>query len=94
MYAKSILRIIVIVVVILLLPLLAMQFTSEVMWDMGDFIVMGILLFVTGALLECIIKMVSNLRYRIIGIVAAITLFLLIWAELGVGIFSTPWAGS
>lgn len=94
MYAKSILRIIVIVGAILLLPFLATQLTDEVMWDMGDFIVMGTLLLVTGVLLECIVKKLPNPYYRITGIVLVTIVFLLIWAELGVGIFGTPWAGS
>lgn len=35
----------------------------------------------------------SKNKKIIIGIIAAIALFL-IWAELAVGIFGTPWSGS
>src|ERR1041385_1445087 len=34
----------------LMVPLVAMQFTGEVNWSTGDFIVMGVLLFGTGQL--------------------------------------------
>ncbi|MBT8281696.1 MAG: hypothetical protein KJO16_08970, partial [Muriicola sp.] len=37
---------------VLLIPLIAMQFTSEVNWTAGDFLVAGILLLSTAFLLE------------------------------------------
>ena len=79
---------------LLLLPLIAMQFTNEVKWNLFDFIVAGVLLFGTGLLLEFIMRKVKTNRHRIIlGIVLFIVLFL-IGAELAVGIFGTPFAGS
>jgi hypothetical protein len=55
---------------------------------------MGILLLVTGLLCELVLRRVKSLTNRIIicGIVL-FTLFL-VWAELAVGIFGTPFAGS
>ena len=82
------------IVVLLLIPLIAMQFTSEVNWEATDFIVMGGLLTVVGLMIELIMRKVKsvNAKTLIIGIV--IIAFLLIWAELAVGVFGTPFAGS
>ena len=82
-----------IVVLILLIPAIAMQFTDEVNWDLGDFAVAGILLLVAGLLFDLVIRKVNNSEYRIIIYVVIVVVFLLIWAELAVGIFGTPFAG-
>lgn len=79
---------------ILLVPLIAMKLTNDVNWKIFDFIVAGILLVGTGLTLEFILRKIKTLRYRILlGIVLFLVLFL-IWAELAVGIFGTPFAGS
>ncbi|MBA5628642.1 hypothetical protein [Moheibacter lacus] len=80
--------------VILSLPLIAMQFTSEVNWNGSDFLIMGILLFGTGILCEIILRMVKTPRQRLIFCGMAIFSFLVIWAEMAVGIFNSPIAGS
>lgn len=79
---------------ILLLPLIGMQFSDEVNWDARDFIIMGILLYGTGLSCELVLRKVKNTLHRII--ICGIILFalFLIWAELAVGIFGTPFAGS
>lgn len=82
------------VALLLLIPLMAMQFTAEVNWTLSDFVVMGILLLTTGFMCEFVLRKVKNRDYRI-GLIAAILVGLfLIWAELAVGIFGTPFAGS
>ena len=63
-------------------------------WKLDDFVVMGALLFIIGLALEFAVKKTSNPAYRIIAILVIIAVFLLIWAELAVGIFGTPFAGS
>lgn len=79
---------------ILSLPLIAMQFTSEVNWSGSDFLIMGILLFGTGILCEFILRMVKTPKQRLIFCGMAILAFLVIWAEMAVGIFNSPIAGS
>lgn len=70
-----------------------MQFTDEVNWTLGDFVVAGFLLFVTGLMLDMIIRKVNKFEYRIILYVVLLAIFFLIWAELAVGILGTPFAG-
>ena len=79
---------------ILLLPLIAMMFTSEVDWGPFDFIVMGILLFATGLFIELVLRKIKNNEKRLIFCGIVLLAFFLIWAELAVGIFGTPFAGS
>ncbi|MBT8219836.1 MAG: hypothetical protein KJP00_08425 [Bacteroidia bacterium] len=80
--------------ILLLIPLLAMQFTNEVNWSLGDFAIAAILLLVAGFAIDVVIRKVKNNQYRMVITVAIVILFLLIWAELGVGIFGTSFAGS
>lgn len=79
---------------VLSIPLITMQFTNEVNWDALDFMVMGTLLFGTGLLCELIMRKVTSIKYRIgICLILLVALFL-IWVELAVGVFGTPFAGS
>lgn len=79
---------------LLIIPLVAKLFTNEVNWGPGDFIIMGILLFGTGLLCELVMRRVKNTKNRIVICAAVLFVFFLIWAELAVGIFGTPFAGS
>ena len=91
---KRLIGIVLAVVLMLLITLITMQFTNEVNWNLFDFVVMGSLLLGTGLMCELVIRKVKNKDYRI-GMLAVIMVALfLIWAELAVGIFGTPFAGS
>jgi hypothetical protein len=70
-----------------------MQLTDEVNWSFFDFIIMGALLTITGLLIGIILKKVNNFKNRRILIVTIVMIFFLIWAELAVGLFGTPFAG-
>ena len=83
-----------IVGLLLLIPMIAMQLTDEVNWSFFDFIIMGIMLSITGLALGIIIKKIKYYKYRNIFIAIIIMIFLLIWTELGVGLFGTPFAGN
>lgn len=91
---KRLIAIITIVALLLSVPLIAMQFTSEVKWGPMDFLIMGILLLGTGLGCEFILRKVKKTGYRIAIIATILIVFFLIWAELAVGIFGTPFAGS
>ncbi|MBZ9787627.1 hypothetical protein LB456_09180 [Psychroflexus sp. CAK57W] len=79
---------------ILLIPFIAMQFTSEVNWDAFDFLVLGSLLLSAGILAEFVLRRVKTTQYRTGILAILLVVFLLIWAELAVGIFGSPFAGS
>ena len=52
------------VALILMVPLVAMQFTNEVVWDETDFIVAGVLLFGTGLAYELVARKGGTIAYR------------------------------
>lgn len=79
---------------LLLIPFIAMQFTDEVDWSIRDFAIMGVMLYGTGLLCELVLRKVKSMQNRILICGAVVIAFLLIWAELAVGIFGTPLAGS
>lgn len=84
---KRLIIIIITVVFLLLIPLIAMQFTAEVNWTLSDFIIAGILMLGTGLLCELVLRKVNKTSLRIGICVAILAIFLMIWAELAVGIF-------
>ncbi len=79
---------------LLLIPLIGMQFTSEINWSIADFILMGFLLLSLGFAIEFILRKISNKTYKLVLIAVFVIVFLLIWIELAVGIFNSPFAGS
>lgn len=83
-----------IVALVLLIPLVAMQFTKEVNWDLTDFITMGILLFITGMGIEIVTRKVQSTKLKLALTLTILFILFLIWAELAVGIFGSPIAGS
>ena len=94
MQNKRITAIILGVAFLLLIPFIAMQFTNEVNWSPFDFVIMGVLLLGTGLMCELVMRKVNKIEYRIAICVALLVALFLIWAELAVGLFGTPFAGS
>jgi hypothetical protein len=94
MKKKRLIGILGVVVFLLLIPFTAMQFTDDVNWGAADFAMAGVLLFGTGTLCDLAIRKVNKVEYRIAICVATLIAFLLVWAELAVGIFGTPFAGT
>lgn len=79
---------------LLLIPLIGMMLTDEINWTVFDFIIMGVFLLLLGIGIDAIIRKTENKRNRILYIALLIVVFLLIWGELAVGIFGSPFAGS
>lgn len=68
-------------------PWVAMRFTDEVRWDAMDFLVFGGMLLMAGGLVEFVVRL-SRRRIVVLGAVALVgASFLLLWAELAVGLF-------
>lgn len=74
------------IALILMIPLVAMQFTNEVNWDLFDFVVMGGLLFGVGLAYELVARRSEKTVYRVAFIVGIVTAFLLFWVNAAVGI--------
>ena len=79
---------------LLLIPFVGMQYSNEVKWSLNDFIIMGVILLSFGTFINKIIYHVSGFNRRVILILTSIILFFLLWAELAVGLFNSPFAGS
>ncbi len=87
---RNIVRIVLGTAAILLVPLIAMQFTNEVDWNLFDFVLIGCLLLGTGLAYEFISRRIKEQKYKIlIGIILLMGM-LLIWADVAVGIFNIP----
>ena len=94
MQNKRLIGIMITVVLLLFIPLIAMQFIDEVNWTLLDFVVAGVLLLATGLICELVIRKVNKIEHRIAICLTILTALLLIWAELAVGIFGTPFGGT
>lgn len=69
-----------------LLPWAAMQFTREVQWEGGDFLVFGVMLLAACGAFEGVARITDRQRVRwAAGMVIAL-IFGLTWAELAVGL--------
>jgi len=81
--------------ILLMVPLIAMQFTDEVNWSVADFMLMGALLFGTGTLMVFTLRLSDNLVFKAASILVVGSFFLMIWANLAVGLIgSGPNAGN
>jgi len=73
---------------ILMVPLVAMQFTPEVVWTAGDFLAAGLLLAATGLALTAALRSFRTARSRLLAAALVGLGFLYCWAEMAVGIFT------
>ncbi|WP_437932413.1 hypothetical protein WMF37_25195 [Sorangium sp. So ce291] len=71
---------------VLLLPLVAMQFTEEVAWDLADFAIFGAMLVGACGTYELAARATGNKAYRAAVGVALAAAFVLVWMKLAVGI--------
>ena len=79
---------------LLIIPLVFMQFSNEVDWTLFDFMIAGFLLGGAGLLIELILRKVKSKERRLMFGAAVLVILALIWIELAVGIFGSPFAGS
>ena len=71
-----------------------MFLNAEVNWGLFDFIIMGLLLILVGVGINFIENRTQNLKKRILFIGILILIFMVIWVELAVGVFGSPFAGN
>jgi hypothetical protein len=86
---RSAIGVAVVTALILMLPLLAMQFTDEVAWDLTDFAVAGALLFGAGLAYQLLARKTDNVAYRAAVGVAVAAALTLVWANLAVGLIGS-----
>lgn len=85
---KSIVIILCGTLLLLAFPLLGMQFSEEITWDIPDFVIMAMLLIVTGLTYEFAVNRVKSKNHRVIIGLILFLLLLYIWVELAVGVFT------
>ncbi len=74
---------------LLLIPLIAMQFTDEVVWTLSDFIIAGTFLFGTGLTYKLITRKSGNVTYRVAIGFALFTGLFLLWVNGAVGVIGS-----
>jgi len=70
----------------LLVPLVAMGVTDEVNWGAEDFLAAALLIGGAGLSLELVVRFIGGATPRIAAALAVAAVFLVIWAQLAVGI--------
>lgn len=93
-FPKRAFSIVILIVAFLCLPLVLMQFTDEIYWTTTDFVAMAGMLLGFWLFLEVLYRFVHKTGQRILVGFIVLIVFLLIWAELAVGIFNSPFAGN
>ena len=72
---------------LLMAPAIAMQITSEVRWGPGDFLVFGGMLAAACYAFELLLRITQRRAYWVASALAVLAIFLLVWAELAIGIW-------
>lgn len=74
---------------LLMVPAIAMQFSSDVQWDLLDFAIMGTLIFSAGFGYVLLARYAPNFIFRAAIAAAVGSTFLLVWANLAVGLIGS-----
>ncbi|MEO5859670.1 MAG: hypothetical protein ABIR33_12045 [Pyrinomonadaceae bacterium] len=92
---KRLLGIIIGVCALLTIPFFAMRLGVDgVDWKLLDFIAAAVMLFGAGFAIETALRVIKKFEYRVATCIGILVVLALVWAELAVGIFGTPLAGS
>ncbi len=82
------------IVLLLIIPLVEqLDGNAEFNWSVFDFILAFVMLLSFGFGLEYLIRKIPSIKVKIFAILVACFLFILLWAEMAVGIFNSPIAG-
>ncbi|UTX47899.1 hypothetical protein [Chryseobacterium sp. MA9] len=80
--------------VLLCIPLLGNLFSKEVNWSASDFLIAGTLLFTTAFLINLVRSKIKKQSQKVLVCIFILLALALIWVELAVGIFGSPFSGS
>lgn len=80
--------------VLLCIPLVGNIISKEINWSGSDFLIAGALLFTTAFLINLVRSKIKKQGQRILICAFILTVVALIWIELAVGIFGSPFAGN
>jgi hypothetical protein len=94
-FYQSIPAVALVTVAILMVPLVAMQFSDHVNWSVLDFLLMGSLIFGTGVLFVLVMRLSSNIVYKVAMGLAIGATFFMVSVNLAVGLIGAgPNAGN
>ncbi len=79
---------------LLLVLFIGSQFSQEINWSGFDYIVAAILLGTTSVVLNIVLTKAKNKQSRWAWGIVVVLALALVWAELAVGVFGSPLAGS
>lgn len=77
----------VVTALLLMVPLVAMRFTSEVNWGIGDFIAAAALLFAAGMTYGVAARHARGRAHKLAIAMLVLAALGVVWAELAVGLF-------
>ncbi|CAD0223377.1 hypothetical protein [Chryseobacterium sp. JV274] len=80
--------------VLLCIPLLGNLLSKEVNWSASDFLIAGALLFTTAFLINMVRNKIKKQSQKVLICIFILLALALIWVELAVGIFGSPFAGN
>lgn len=76
------------------LPALGTLITAEVDWGAGDFVIAAVLLGGVALLADRVLLGSRSQGAKAVLLVALLAALAMVWVELAVGVFGTPFAGS
>ncbi|MDR6461183.1 hypothetical protein J2786_004336 [Chryseobacterium vietnamense] len=79
---------------LLSIPLVGNLVSKEVNWSVSDFLIAGALLFTTAFLINLVRSRIKKQSQKVLISFFILAVLALIWIELAVGIFGSPFAGS
>lgn len=80
--------------VLLCIPLLGNLFSKEINWPVSDFLIAGALLFTTAFLINLVRNRIKKQSQKVLICIFILLALALIWIELAVGVFGSPFTGS
>lgn len=83
---KSIVRVVIATALILLIPLVAMQFTDQVVWTLSDFVIIAIVLLGAGFSYEFLASRSEGILHHLAVASAVGVALFLVWVNLAVGV--------